>query len=553
VKKSLWNLGTVAGASVLLAIGWACSASSSPSAASSAGAAPGTASAAAGPTPTPTLGPHQRVNPNVIEEDELHFVERFPKKEYIRVDEHHFRSPIVPLPVEIWKEDDDYYYTLTKKLLPEELAVAEGNAAIRHETPTPTPPPRKPVAPLADFEDLVAPTAPSKLRFEPIADAGLPSQGLWRASFVMADMNGDGILDILAPPARLGGDNRPHIWLGDGKGHFTPWPIKFLEDGKPPVGFATDYGGIAAGDIDGDGKMDFVTCSHNGGVVAYFGDGTGTFSLSRKGLPVRDFSSQGIALLDIDGDGKLDIVVSKDILDTSADAVDLNQVRAYVFRPGRTWEFRSQSLPGAAYSYSMNTWDYDGDGRVDLLTGSHVFAAQTLLWKNTGKGAMTPIAFPELESYAFHFATRPGTFGADKKPAFVDAYSKFMQQPLISAIGVNVYSVDNGQWTVHRVFRKKKGNAFLYAIAMGDLDGDGLDDVVFPDNEVGRIRVFLQTKDGRFVEIPAAQEPPMDSPVQCVRIADVDGDRKPDLVVAKTVAASTSNAHGGWTIYRNVR
>jgi hypothetical protein len=106
---------------------------------------------------------------------------------------------------------------------------------------------------------------------------------------------------------------------------------------------------------------------------------------------------------------------------------------------------------------------------------------------------------------------------------------------------------------MHRVFRKKKGNAFLYAVAMGDLDGDGLDDVVFPDNEVGRIRVFLQTKDGRFAEIPAAQEPPIDSPAQCVRIADVDGDGKPDLVVAKTVAASTSNAHGGWTVYRNVR
>ena len=47
-------------------------------------------------------------------------------------------------------------------------------------------------------------------------------------------MNGDGIPDIVAPPARLGGDAGLHIWIGDGKGHFTPLAkLTFPEDGKP--------------------------------------------------------------------------------------------------------------------------------------------------------------------------------------------------------------------------------------------------------------------------------------------------------------------------------
>jgi hypothetical protein len=555
VNRTLSTLGALAAAALLGAFVWACSPSAAPrsSPAATASSAPAPGAPAAPPSGTPGVGQHQRLNPNVIEEDETHFVERFPKKEYIRVDERHIRSPIVPLPIEFFKEDADYYYVWTPKAIPEQVAAAE--LSRRGVTPTPTPPARTPVAPLADFEDLPALQGTASVRFEIMRDTGLPPQGLWRASFVMADMNGDGILDIVAPPARLGGDSKPHVWLGDGKGHYTVWPLTFLEGGKPNTQFAVDYGGVAAGDIDGDGKMDFVTTSHNGGIVAYFGDGTGSFTVSRTGLPQREFSGQGVALADVNGDGKLDIIAARDVLDNSGgssqDPVDLNQVRVYLSTGNRAWQFRDKSLPGGAYSYSMTAWDFDGDKQTDVLTGSHVFAAQTLLWKNTGTGAMTPIAFPELESYAFHFGTRPGTFGRDRRPAFADAYSKFMQEPLRSAVGVNVYSLKDGSWTAHRVFRKKGGNAFLYAVAMGDLNADGLDDVVFPDNELKKVRIFLQTADGRFAEIPAAQEPPIDSPAQCIRIADVNGDGRPDLVISKTIASSSPSDPGGWTIYLN--
>jgi hypothetical protein len=544
VNKDRSHLAAAAAMALVVAGIWACVASSS----APSSPAP-TAVVSASPSPTQTPSNMRRTNPNIIEEDETHFVERLPKKEYIREDESHIRSPIIPLPVKFFKEDENYYYIWSKKILPEEVAAQQAENARRGLTPTPTPLARTPVAPLADFEEIAAPGGSSSLRFEALADTGLPAQGLWRASFVLADMNGDGILDIVAPPARLGGDGKPHIWLGDGKGRFRAWALTFLEEGKPRTDFGVDYGGIAAGDIDGDGKMDMVTASHNGGIVAFFGDGNGTFVISRAGLPQRGFSSQAVALVDADGDGKLDIVASRDILDNSADAVDLNQVRTYLYRSPRRFEHRSNSLPGAAYSYSLNPWDFDRDGKMDILTGSHVFAAQTLLWKNGGKGEFAPIAFLELESYAYHFATRPGSFGREKLPAFVDAYSKFMQEPLRSAVGLNVYSLKNGAWRIHRVFRKKGGNTFLYAVAMGDLNGDGLDDVVFPDNDLKKVRIFLQTPDGQFKEIPAAQEPDIDSPAQCVRLADINGDGRLDLVVAKTVSASSPADPGGWSIY----
>ncbi|MEO8430527.1 MAG: VCBS repeat-containing protein [Acidobacteriota bacterium] len=542
MKRTLANLGGWAALSLAVGGVWGCAAA--------------TPSAPAGSQPTPTPNANRmmsRLNPNVVEESDTHFVERFPKKDFIRVDETHFRSPIMPRPVKFFKEDEEYFYVWTPKVLPEVAAAARPEGA-EGATPTPTPLARTPVVPLADFEDVAASRAVSPLRFEIAADTGLPRQGLWRANFVLHDMNGDGILDVVAPPARLGGDPKPHVWLGDGKGHYKAWPLTFTENGKIVPTYAVDYGGIDAGDIDGDGKADFVTVSHNGGIVSYFGDGQGGFAVCRLGLPQREFSGQSVALLDLNGDKNLDIVVSRDGPDdTSKDPVDLNQVRAYLFLKGRSWAFRRDSLPGAAYSYTMNTWDYDRDGKTDLLIGSHVFASQNLVWKGTGSGEMTPIAFSDLESYAFHFGTRPGSIGRDagKRPAFADAYSKFMQEPLITAVGVNVYSLVDGSWKKQILFRKKKANTFLYAVAMGDVNGDGLDDVVFPDSDLKKVRVFLQGADGSFGEIPADQEPAIDSPAQCVRLADVNGDGRVDLVVAKTIASTSPADPGGWSIYLN--
>ena len=89
--------------------------------------------------------------------------------------------------------------------------------------------------------------------------------------------------------------------------------------------------------------------------------------------------------------------------------------------------------------------------------------------------------------------------------------------------------------------------------AMGDLDGDGLDDVVFADSEVNRLRIFFQKPDGSFVEMAEAEEPQLDSPGQCLRLADLDGDGRLDILLSKTVASYRPGEQGGWSVYLNRR
>jgi len=504
--------------------------------------------------PTPTPGPMTRIDPTVVEETETYVIRALPKSEYKKVGDHSIKHPLLAKPMEYFKEDDKYYYVYFPKSLPEEVAARQAQT---EAVPTPAPGmavSTKDVSPgvsAEDFTDIAPPRVPGTIRLEKVADPGLPVEGMWRASFVVADVNGDGIPDIVAPPNRVG-DGQLRVWIGNGKGSFTRWPLTFTEaDGKPVSHFSIDYGAVAVGDIDGDGKMDIVSASHAGGLVSLFGDGRGKFRVVRTGLPGRDFSSQAITLLDADGDGKLDIVAARDVGELVNGLVDKFQVRVYLYKGAQGWEWKKGIVGGFA-STSLHGWDYDGSGRKAVLTGSNYTGALTLLWRSLGDGSFEPVQFDGIELYAFHFTTQPGTFGKARVPAFADAYFSQANLPNPTrAIGISIYAFEQGKWTRHRLWRKSEGKASVSAMAIGDLDGDGLDDIVFADNEQRKLRVLFQQPDGSFAEMDEKLEPSIASLGQWICLADLDGDGRPDIVLSRTVSSSAPNEKGGFDVYLN--
>lgn len=526
------------GAAAACLAAFACSASSRP-------AAP-----AASLTPTP--GPIARINPNVIEETETYTIQRFLKQDYIRVDDRHIRHPMIGPAVEFFKEDESYYYVhVQKPMSPEERALREAKKKAEQagQGQTSSTPALAEGPPDSEFADLSPRRVKGRLKLEKVEKSGLPETGEWRASFVVADMNGDGIPDIVAPPSR-GGDASLHVWIGDGSGRFKPWNLSFTEEGKP-ANLSLIYGGVAVGDIDGDGKLDIVTASHGAGLVSLFGDGQGGFRIVREGLP-REFTSQAVALIDVDGDGKPDLIASADIPNTGNTKVDTSLIRVFLYRGQKGWQFKPDGLLGGFPSNSLYAWDYDRDGRMDLLTGSIYTGALTLVWKNKGDGTFAPVLFPEIDGYAYHLSTAPGTFGPDRVPAFADLYYKFFERPKPRrAEGISVDSFRAGSWTRHPVWIKRDGNSAIFAVAMGDLDGDGLDDLVFPDTEARRLRIFFQEADGSFSELDEQEEPALDSVGQHVALVDLNRDGRLDIVLSKAVSSARPNEPGGWDVYLN--
>src|SRR6266436_2606042 len=133
-------------------------------------------------------------------------------------------------------------------------------------------------------------------------------------------------------------------------------------------------GGVAAGDIDGDGLVDLYFTSNLGSNRLYRNLGNFRFEdiTARAGVADSVGWKSGVTMADVNGDGRLDVFVSG---------------VSYLGMPGRnvlyinngdgtfTDRTREYGLDFAGYSTQAVFFDYDGDGDLDMyLLNSSTFA-----------------------------------------------------------------------------------------------------------------------------------------------------------------------------------
>jgi len=412
-----------------------------------------------------------------------------------------------------------------------------------------------------DFTPLDPPASPARVRFEE-SSKGLPGSGSWRNSGAVADMNGDGKLDIVLPPQRAG-NGVPAIFLGDGKGGWTPWQAVWST--------RLNYGSVVAADFNKDKKMDVAFSVHLSGVAVFLGDGKGEF---REVFYDRAFPSRRIVTTDVDRDGWMDIVaITEGPTGRSGDpkAKEYTALRAYLNRgKGTTWEGLNIAHPKDNTSGDwLAVGNFNGDRFPDFLASTIYFNGTSTVHLSQGeakkydffwdgKGFVIPFR-------SYYSAVAAGRFSnEDRDDAIVASYriwpTKLDQEtivdpplPRVVALDRISFSADGKEGARTPIMRWEPGRS-VPGIATADFDRDGNVDVMFTRHEPREAVLLLGDGKGGFARAAVDGIPLRPQSNYDLLVGDVNSDSRPDVVVMyeSESATSLSARNGSVHVYLNM-
>ncbi len=293
-------------------------------------------------------------------------------------------------------------------------------------------------------------------------------------ALVTGDFNGDGKLDLAVAisgcPPKGGecGTGSLSILLGNGDGTFAQ-PIETSAN--------TILESLAAGDFNGDGKMDLAVGTSpfsSGQLTIYLGNGDGTFQALATYTVGQD-SSQGpgsIVVADFNGDGKPDLATSN--------GWGSNSVSILLGNGDGTFQTQVQ-YPTGSEPYALATADINGDGKPDLVVANSDPAVNTVsVLLGNGDGTFkTEVEYPTgvgANSVAV------GDFNGDKKLDL--AVADYNSNTVSILLG-------NGDGTFQANMDYVVGGSPDLIVAY-DFNGDGKLDLAVTNSSANAVSVLLQ-------------------------------------------------------------
>ncbi len=399
-----------------------------------------------------------------------------------------------------------------------------------------------------ELERVAATYAPAggsddRIRLAPF-DEGLPRTGQWRQGFDVADMNGDGHLDVVFGPSRKGRPT-PNIFLGDGQGQWRLWSEARYPD-QP-----YDYGDAAVADFNGDGHMDVAFGFHLRGMLALVGDGAGGFEVWSEGLDLEKpgagdaataFSSRAVEALDWNRDGRPDLLAlgegpkGVEMVPGKEQGQMINTARSFsLFVNNGDGSWTRQGIEDLAGDFGDDfaLGDFDRDGRQDLAIASRRRGNRHILrLSSTGQdGLLSAYPVEPLRAQASLTAVAAADLDGD---GFEELLLAYVNRELgVWRTGIDLYRGSATDGWQRQVVTARETRVGVWDMSVGELDGDGRPDLVAVTGE-GETWVFLGGPESTFVqeaspELPARVRGCRGSEV---RLVDLDGDGRDEVLAA---------------------
>lgn len=339
------------------------------------------------------------------------------------------------------------------------------------------------------------------------------ARGEFTTDGVAVDFNGDGLTDIV-----IGELNEGVLWFEQDRGRST-----WIRHAIAP-GYTHD---LVVADVDGDGRVDVIRTDKRK-LEVWYQIGPGRFA----GEVVIESKGEGLSVADIDGDGRMDIVFSNMWLEQRGKG------------PERKWVVHAIA-PRWTIDTRVRLVDMNNDGRLDVVMSGSEGRSPVSWFEAPVDRRSTPWREHsiEREELVGAHSLNIADFDLDGRPDVVVAEMHTSPQRRI----ILYRNLPTG-W--QRTLLATHGS---HNMVMADVDGDGDIDVV-GKNYAGRGR-FVEYWENRaadlkrvpsvakaastqrrwnYVAVDTAR-PPYDRHTFGLRMADIDGDGRQDIVTGGTL------------------
>ena len=318
---------------------------------------------------------------------------------------------------------------------------------------------------------------------------------------------------------------KPFVVTFPGGAAMTQNPDQSQNSFEEEIDSTTDLhpNGVAISDLDGDGKPDLAT-PNNYSITGSPASISILRNISNNGAiafaPRQDISSgvetYSIAAGDLNGDGKPDLI-SGSILDGISVFKNTSVVGSISFAP--KINYTTGDSP-----YCIAIADIDGDGKPEMIVLNY-FASTVSVYKNTSFGGMISFAskIDFTTGLAPHFVAACDLDGDGKSDlAIANEFSNSVSVLKNTSVGGVISFASQIEFAA---------GGSPYGVAIGDLDGDGKQDLAVANNGSNNFSILRNICSIGVINFAPKKDFATGFSPYSISIGDLNGDGKPDVVV----------------------